>query len=151
MGSGTNHSGRRCNRKFPAVVFVARCSLFGPSCVASCNCGKLLFLDVLCRAVTCCAVLQGVPAIALSLADHKATQAQHYAAPSEVAVTLIEVRGPLLLAACPGVFLPASAGMVLTASIMLGGLNWRVNSACCTHLASCMWHHKLPRGRHLPA
>lgn len=45
----------------------------------------------------CCAVLQGVPAIALSLADHKATQAQHYAAPSEVAVTLIEVRGPCSL------------------------------------------------------
>lgn len=46
---------------------------------------------VACCAVLCRAVLQGVPAIALSLADHKATQTQHYAAPSDVAVTLIEV------------------------------------------------------------
>lgn len=36
------------------------------------------------------AACKGVPAIALSLADHKATQTQHYAAPAEVAVTLIE-------------------------------------------------------------
>jgi hypothetical protein len=44
-----------------------------------------------CRAVPCRAVPQGVPAIALSLADHKATQMKHYAAPAEVAVTLIQV------------------------------------------------------------
>jgi broad specificity polyphosphatase/5'/3'-nucleotidase SurE len=36
-----------------------------------------------------CACVQGVPAIALSLADHQAKQQQHYTAPAALAVSLI--------------------------------------------------------------
>lgn len=53
-----------------------------PEVVLCCCCAVLLLL---------CALGQGVPAMALSLADHKAKHTQHYAAPCEVAVTLIEV------------------------------------------------------------
>lgn len=46
----------------------------------------------------CLSWCQGVPAVALSLADHKAKQMQDYASPAAIAVTMIEVR----TLSCPG-------------------------------------------------
>jgi hypothetical protein len=79
---------RRRLYEHPAITPLLPTCLF---VLAGSRSSQHAYLDsnVLCCAVNC--VVQGVPAIALSLADHKATQTQHYAAPSEVAVTLIEV------------------------------------------------------------